>query len=389
VLLLIATTSLLNAAESEFAYSTRVQEVYTGDVFRTGGDAAEGDFITTFGLQGSLAWRTPRSVTLIDYSPEYLKYATFDVLDDLNHRFRSSWSMTPGRRSSVGVGLRYSQITQQSGFRDFLDLGGDVGEPVVELTRRGIFDFVSHHRVEISRRWSMETRAFYLLQSFDTPDLSDSSSIGLSYSADARVRGTRRLGGIVRIGENRFDSGTSASTSGEVRDQVVNAEVFWSQQEGEVFKWRIASGAFRIEGDERPTSTEPTFRLSASWELYKSSLLARYDNGFSISTGAVGTQRRETANATFSRRWGRGFSTSVAGDYIRLENLENDLEQRSLDGYSVSLEATYNWPTRWELRFRVLHLRQDGTSGRSLDYIEALVGLTFTPDQMSGAARLQ
>ena len=227
-ILLITATSHPQAAETEFGYSTSVSENYNGDVFRLGfsqgfcdtnariciqgnigatcdSDAEcatnadpQDDFITILGVRLNVAWRTPRSDTSIDYAPEYLKFATFDELDGLNHRLTSSWNMMPGPRSGVGVRVGFSQTNQQSGFQSSSGVGGNPNEPILQLTRRILWDVAPYHRIEVGRSWSMETRLVYRSQQFENPALTDVATIGLIYAADARVGGMRRLGAVVR-----------------------------------------------------------------------------------------------------------------------------------------------------------------------------------------------
>lgn len=380
VLLLLGMTSLLNAAETDFTYSARGQTIYTTDVFRRGGDNAQDDVITSIGLVANLSAQTPRSVTLFNYSPEYLNYAVNDFLDDLNHRLQGSWSMTPGPRSTVGARLGWSRTTQQSGFQDFADYGGDQSVPVVPTTRRTTLTFDPSHRIDIDRRWSMETRGTYRSQSFSTPNLFDSTTVGLSYASDVLMKGTRRIGGIIRYGENSFDQSGTGSTGEPVRDRVVNLEAYWFQERGEIFNWSIAAGAFRVVGATRPQSTEPSFRLSAGWRLQRSNLQIAYDNSFSARTGTAGTLRSESADVTFNRWWGRAFTFSALGNYLRLETLSNDLQKESLDGYALGFGVGYSWHNGWALVFQARRLQQEQTnSTRRLDFNEATLGVTFTP----------
>jgi hypothetical protein len=380
VLLLLGTTSLLNAAETEFTYSARGQTIYTTDVFRSGGSGAQDDVITTIGLLANFSSRTPRSETLFNYSPEYLNYATFDDLDDMNHRLQGSWGMTPGPRSSVGVRLVFARITQQSGFRDLADLGATQSVPVVQTTQRKTLMVEPSHQIDINRRWSMQTTAAYRSQSFSSPNLFDSTTAGLSYASDVLVQGNRRLGGVIRYGENNYEQSGTGTAAGTVRDRVVNLEAYWSQDNGEIFNWRIAGGAFRVVGATRPQSTEPSFRLSAAWQFYRTGLQAGYNNSFSATSGAGGTLRSESADINFTQLWGRAFTLSAFVSYLRLETLSNDLQKASLDGNSVGFGAAYSWQNRWGLAFRARRLQQEQSAGRRLDYSEASLGVTFTPD---------
>ena len=376
------------AAETTFAYTTRVSEKYDGDVFRFGVNRdPQSDYITILSLQGNLASRTPRSETFFNYAPEYLKFYEFDELDGLNHRLTGSWTMRPGPHSDVGVRTGYSRTNQQSGFQSFAGVGGNPSEPILQLTRRVTWDVEPFYRIRVGRSWTMETRAIYRSQSFSSPTLTDVATAALTYSATTRVGSMRTVGGVVRYGRNYYDRNTSTTTAGQPRDEVLNLEATWAQQEGAVFKWSTGLGYFRLLDNAQQSSGDPTLRATATWNLPQSTLLAGYDLSFSTVTGSVGTARSESSNIAYTRRWGRGFSAGGGANYIRYRNLATSPVEKYLDGYSLDLRATYRWPTRWGLIGQVTHLTQEQSSGRSLDYIQASVGLTFTPDGPGGRRR--
>ena len=381
VLVLVTATARAEAAETTFAYTTRVEESYNGDVLRLGVNSdPESDYITVLGLQGSLASRTPRSETFFDYAPEYLKFYRFDELDSLNHRLRGVWNMTPGPHSDVGVRTGYSQTNQQSGFQSFAGVGGNPSEPILQQTRRVNLDVEPYYRIRVGRDWTMETRAIYRSQSFDNPTLTDVATTALTYSATTRVGRMRTVGGIVRYGRNYYDRGTLTTTAGKPQDEVLNVEASYAQQEGTVFRWRTGLGYFRALDNIQQSSGAPTLRAGASWNLERSTIQAGYDLGFSTVTGSVGTARSESSNVAFTRRWGRGFTGAAAVDYVRFRNLATNPVERYLDGYSIDLRAAYRWPVRWGFSFQVSHLTQEQSSGRSLDFFQASVGLSFAPD---------
>lgn len=379
---LITAMSNLQAAESEFGYSASVSETYNGDVFRFGiSQEPQTDFITAFSVPMSVAWRTPRSRSSVNYSPDYIKYATFTELDSLNHRLSGAWNMTPGHHSAVGVRVGYANTNQQAGFQSFSSVGGNPSDPILQLTRRITWDVSPYHRIDIGRRWSMQTRALYRSMQFSDPTLSDGATAALILSADARMRGHRRLGGVVRYGWNFFSKNSLTTMTRKPQDRVLNIEATWSQQEGTVFRWATALGFFRVIGDNRPITGAPTLRSSATWKLVRSAIQAGYGLGFSTVAGSVGTSRSETAYFVFSRSSGVGFTWSAAADYIRFKSLGNATFVRYLDGYSLTVRAAYKWPTRWGLVFDARHLEQEQTNGRSLNYILATIGVTFTPDR--------
>jgi hypothetical protein len=381
MLLLAAATSDPQAAEATFAYTTSMEETYNGDVFRFGAAGnAQSDYITTFGVQGSLSSRTPRSQTQFSYTPEYLKYYRFDELDRLNHRLTGSWNMTPGPKSTIGIRTGYSQTNQQSGFQSSAGVGGNPNEPILQLTRRVSWDVEPYYRIAPGRDWTMETRLIYRSQSFDDPTLIDGSTAALTYSANRRVGRLRTVGGVLRYGRNFYDRNTLTTTARQGRDQVLNLEASWAQQEGAVFRWRTGLGFFRVLDDTSQSSGAPTLRAAANWNLDRSSIQAGYDLGFSTVTGAVGTARNENTNVAFTRRWGHAFTGAAAVNYIRFRNLATSPVERYLDGYSFDLRAAYRWPAHWALSFQMRHLIQEQSNGRSLDYFQASLGLTFAPD---------
>jgi len=378
-LLLLGSTTLLQAADTQFRYIAIGRVLYTTDVFRTGTSTAQDDVISLIGLDTNLSSRTARSTTNLNVIPEFVNYANIDELDSFNYRVRGSWYFTPGRRSSVGALLGIIRTTQQIGFQDFTDVGGDQGSPVVQTTRRTIRTIEPYYRLNVSRRWSMETRALLRSQSFNSPNLIDSSTVGLSFSAETIVRRADILGGVMRYGKNFFKRGGSSAIGGTAADEVVNVEAYWAQEIGATFKWRIAVGSFQVVSGGSSGPTEPSFRLQALWLLRRNGIEVRYDNSFSAQTGTVGTLRREVGAVVYRRLWGRGFTTSALASYLRLDTLQNSVQKGSLDGYSVGLDASYTSRSAWGYTFQVRRLQQEQTSGRTLDYEQAFVAVTFTP----------
>ena len=96
-------------------------------------------------------------------------------------------------------------------------------------------------------------------------------------------------------------------------------------------------------------------------------------------TGTVGTLRREVGAVVYRRLWGRGFTTSALASYLRLDTLQNSVQKGSLDGYTVGLDASYTSRSAWGCSVQVRRLQQEQTSGRTLDYEQAFVAVTFTP----------
>lgn len=378
-LILIGAGSPLLAARSEIGYAWRLQELYSSDVFRFGGDLAEEDFVTTVALDGSVAWRTARSDTLFRYSPEYFIYALHDDQDHLDHQQSASWVLRPGRHSSFGVRQNYLQATRQTGFRDPAGDPELPADPVVVQSRRVVLRVEPHYELQVTPRWSMQTRALYLSQEFEEPSLSDSTSYGMAFEADARVTWSQTLGGRIRLGQADFEGGQANTTPEGMRsDRLVGAEAVWSQQEGAIFRWRVLAGLFRVRGDDRPDATDSAYHASAIWNLERSDVAAAVDRGPATSTGAVATSVRESGSVNWTRRWGASFRTSARGAYIRFENIGEDPTESFLEGYSVDLGASYSWQDRWRCTSRLRRLIQEQRSGRNLDYYEVFIGFGFT-----------
>lgn len=369
------------AAVTTFGYNTGVTERYNGDVFRFGVSGnPQSDYVTIFGFLARLSSRTPRSQTFFGYTPEYLKYYRFDELDGLNHRLNAIWTMTPDTHSTVGLRAGYSRTNQQLGFRSFAGVGGNPNDPILQLTRRVSLEVEPYYAFSVGRNWTMEARAIYRSHSFDNPTLIDGATAALVYSASARVGSMRTIGGIVRYGRNLYDQRTSTTTSGKARDEVANIEATWAQQEGAIFRWRTGIGYFRVLDVAQQSFGDPTLRAAATWSLNRSTLQAGYDLSFSTVTGAVGTARSESLNVDYTRRWAPRFSGGGAINAFRFTNLASNPAGRYLDGYSFDLDAVYRWPEHWGLTGQITHITQEQSSGRRLDYIQASVGLTFTPN---------
>ena len=378
-----AASGSLQAAVAHFGYSTALRALYTTDVFRNG-EGGPGDYVTGLRLNAFWSEQSPRSETRLSYSPEYYTYADFQDLNHLDQRLSATWRFRPNRRSAVALRQGFYLSTRQSSFRESED---EDAQPVVRRSERRDLDFEPSVTMDLGRLWRMETRGRYRSQTFDRPDLVDSTQAGLEVSTTTRVGRESRIGGRVRGDVFDFDQG-GATTGAPGRRQLVAAEAVWTSDGSGLFAWSLGAGGFRDRGEGFRVGPKPTLQASCAWGLRAGRFLVAYDLGYSTYGGYGGISRSQTGEIGFVRRWRRAWEMSARGVRISRESLDGvTVQQGSIRGYQFDAGLSYRWTSGVGLLFQQRLIRQAGSIGTDLDYQEVSIAFTFVPRETPGFSR--
>jgi hypothetical protein len=380
MVLLAAQSAPAHAMTGDFTWALSLQQRYQQDVFRTGEDGPS-DNVT--GLRAQTGWTgtTPRSRLQFSYTPEFSAYAQFESLNHLDHQLDSSWQMSPGRRSTLGVRAAGVRTEQQPRFQDF---EGSEADPVVPRSLRTTASLEPFYSLALNRRWQLDTRASYRQQRYESANLVDTRVLDLEVSSTAQVGRSQRLGG--RITGSSIDQERDALEGGY--DSFLRLETLWSWVAGGLFSGSAGAGAFRGSGPGVDARLRPTANLILNWTLSRSTLGTYFDYGYSGTGGLGGSSLSQSGGLRWSRSWGKGLRTGAQAGYLRRERLEGALsDSDEVRGYGTDLDLSYVW--RQGLGISVQHglVRQERSGSADLDYQIASVALTYAPRSGWGAPR--
>ena len=375
VILAALSSGPAEAAVTRLRYDFGVAEIYSQDVLRIGDDSIA-DYITGVTLDCGLKVTTARSDSDFVYTPTYFAYANFNELDHLDHRYRGTWTMRPGPRSTFALRQGVSVNTRQSGFADLDGAGSEAGQPITGLTRRTAWELEPQWDRAQTARTTISLQGLYRSEEYDRDQFIDVDQMGLGGSVSVAVGRGQSVGGRIRGDRYRYPG--SGGPQGDAYDTFLSALVTWSMAASGRFSVAADAGAFRATGGGTDPGLGPTADLSGSWLWRSASLTVGLGLGYSSGGGLSSATRSERGDITYTVEWGQGFTASLYGSHIMRDPVQKGGGD-TLQGRFFALTIQKIWKPGWGLGAGVSGLRQQQEIGRALAYGEATVGFIYRP----------